>query len=265
MKIALTADIHMGITPIPIVWSLIKQINDISPDYLIVAGDIGEPFTYFIDVLDILTACDCPVGIIAGNHDVWATEGYNSQQLWETEIPKAVATYDFDYLEQTPAILDNTAILGTIGWYDYSAKSAACFYSDDQLWHRKYKVNNDAKYVNWPWTDKEFAELCRQKFISRLQKLDKDSEIEHIIVATHVPVFPEMQPRGIVYSPESNVYFYNYTLGNDLDNFKKINFVFSAHTHHGVYAIHTCKDERKINAWVSNSDYLEPKVMVYNA
>ena len=60
-----------------------------------------------------------PSSFVAGNHELW-TAGPDSYQLYHEVLPRRIRELGWHWLESEPFITRDLAIVGSIGWYDYS-------------------------------------------------------------------------------------------------------------------------------------------------
>lgn len=67
------ADIHVGSAqPLSVTEKTVKAMNDLSPDFIILGGDITDDYTTKEEmnkVFEFFGRCDCPVYYLYGNHD----------------------------------------------------------------------------------------------------------------------------------------------------------------------------------------------------
>src|SRR5262245_31238298 len=56
---------------------------------------------------------------VAGNHELW-TAGPDSYELFHQTIPSRVRALGWQWLQDEPFRMEDVAIVGSIGWYDYS-------------------------------------------------------------------------------------------------------------------------------------------------
>jgi len=261
MRMAVTADIHLGITSGDVVAEMLDRIVSSSADALVVAGDVGEPLGNFRKCLSLLSATGLPVGVLAGNHDLWSTHGrYTSVDLFEGLLPAACRDAGVVWLEQDDLRLPSgVAVCGSIAWYDYSH-----FRPEEQarIARRKRELNNDSRYIDWPHTDNGFAELCRERLLRRLGALEQDSGVRSVILVTHVPVFEVQQVLLPSDNPDSKWYFGNNMTGDAVlgSNLRKLRWVVSGHTHRGVAPrpVPGCVTEPSIHTATVGSDYYIP-------
>lgn len=236
MRIVVTADIHYTEGWEPVFIEMAQLISAKKPDVFLIAGDLGEPLDNFEAALSLFVDLQCPKGIVAGNHDVWYRDGpYTSQQLWKEMLPASAHKYGYVWLESENIILDHVAICGTTGWYDYSGRDPSLRFSPEEYESLKGLVNMDAHYIDWPYTDREFANELRIDFARRLEKLENDPTIQEIVVITHVPVFEECvrrRPEDVRWN-FGNAYFVNLTLGRTIAPKRKVSLIVSGHSHIG--------------------------------
>ena len=55
VRIAVTADLHFGITDESAINKMLEEIAEESVDALVVAGDIGEPYNNFVHCLKFIS------------------------------------------------------------------------------------------------------------------------------------------------------------------------------------------------------------------
>lgn len=119
-KIAITSDLHLGITAPQQIAALVTEIAAEQPDLTILAGDLGEPIERFRACLALFADLPGAKAVLAGNHDVWA-HGQQSQDLWERLLPEATRAAGMLWLEDATWRQDGCAVVGSLAWYDYSA------------------------------------------------------------------------------------------------------------------------------------------------
>ena len=235
-KIVVTSDLHLGITSVQRLRALVEQIRQERPDLTVLAGDIGEPLINFAACLDLFKDLPGAVAVLAGNHDVWATDGHHSQQLWERELPRATRDAGMLWLEEDTWRQDGLAVLGSLAWYDYSAVDPELLALPAEYFAaHKARFNLDARWVDWPWSDGEYAQALGDGLCERLARAQEDAAVRAIVVVTHVPLFEAQMCRkpGDRNWGFSNAYFGNLTLGQRVLGASKLCHVISGHTHMG--------------------------------
>jgi hypothetical protein len=103
----------------------------------------------------------------------------------------------------------------------------------------KRQFNPDAKYIDWPWSDGEFAAHVGDGLCARLEALEAEPAVRAVLVVTHVPLVAEQ----LFYKPNDqrwgvgNAFFGNLTLGRRVLAFGKVRSIISGHTHIGRSAV----------------------------
>jgi len=260
--IVVTSDLHLGITSKYQLQALAEGIAAVEPDLTVLAGDIGEGLPNFVSCLDLFAGIPGVVGVLAGNHDVWARYGYGSQDLWECRLPEAVKAAGMLWLEDMVWQSGGLAVVGSLAWYDYSAGKLA--YSTEFFAANKCKYNADGLYINWKWDDGEFAGRLGDQLVSRLDQVERETAVTASLVVTHVPLVEEQiarRPWNHRWTM-GNAYFGNLTLGSRVLQFRKVQAIVSGHTHvgkHSTTARPHFPDLAPVSVWVVPSDYYKPK------
>jgi predicted MPP superfamily phosphohydrolase len=261
VKVAFTSDLHLPITKAERIGSLIREAAAFGPDALVVAGDLAENPTELTRCLRIIReAATCPVWVLAGNHDLWAHPPYDSHRLWGERLPEAVAEADCRWLEGKAFVLGDTAVAGTIAWYDYSAVDPSVKATALEFAQKKMNYNADALRIDWSWSDPEFAERVGRPFLATLDDLEANPAVKRVVAVTHMPVLEEQICRNSG-NPDwafSNAYFGNLSLGQRLLERSKMTHVISGHTHVGRKARVDRPGGGSVEAVVLASDYEEP-------
>jgi hypothetical protein len=161
------------------------------------------------------------------------------------------------WLEESTLWLDNVAVVGSLVWYDYSAADPTLPHTGQEYPLLKKALNNDARYIDWPWTDQEFAGRLGEGLSKRLEAVEAESRAEAVLVATHVPICEEQMVRkphdsnwGI-----QNAFFGNLTVGRQVLAMPKVRAIVSGHTHLGRQADITRPDMPMVRTAVNPSDY----------
>lgn len=234
-KAAITSDLHHGITSPVRILTLRNEILTHNPDIILIAGYIGEPAKEFDKCLALFAGLTCPVGVVIGNHDIYATDGNHSEDLWLRTLPDIVRKHNLIWMEEENIVIGDTAFVGTVAWYDYSAKFSKYAHLPDHVFYQlKYQLVADGKYIDWKRKDTEFAAELREGFLKRLNAAQQDENVRRIIVITHVPLFREQMISQLGDSREADAYFGNLTLGQEVRKYPKVTDVISGHTHRPV-------------------------------
>ncbi len=266
-KIIVTSDLHLGITESPLLNQLRMTIAAQRPDLTILAGDLGEPLNNFTECLRIFTGLPGSTAVLPGNHDVWAREGGQSQELLEHQLPSVTKAAGMLWLEDSVWRADGLAVVGSMAWYDYSAADPSLPANMRDFSLMKRMLNNDSRFINWPWTDPEVASRLGAALEQRLSTLEADPTIQTVAVVTHVPLVEAQlrrMPEDITWGV-SNAYFGNLTLGARVLRFGKVQAIISGHTHIGMAGQVERAGMTPVATAVVPSDYGVPRALVYES
>jgi predicted phosphohydrolase len=250
MRILITADLHYRPSQREVFVAFADWVQAQQPDCLVIAGDVGHPLRLFRRALQLFARLDCPKLLLAGNHDLYRGE-VDSRTLWEQALPEATrdegfvwledevirlplgGAQKFDFSEEVELLAHHVAIVGTMGWYDYSSRAPHLDLDDAALRAMKRLVNHDADYIDWPWSDVAMARYLGRRFAGRLRCAVDDPAVSQVIVVTHVPIFEQAVPNH----PESEFWSLlrasmgNFTLGELVRCMPKVTQVVSGHIH----------------------------------
>ena len=186
--------------------------------------------------------------------------------MWERVVPDAVREAGMRWLETENWRAGGLAVAGTIAWYDYSGAAEDVPPQTEAEWIAfKRTLHPDAKFINWPWSDIQFATARGDELMARLTALEADPSIGVILLVTHVPIFREQ----LVIKPDiprwgwGNAFFGNITLGQRARSISKLRAVVSGHTHIPVKAT-TLHSSGALPVWVTASDFHKPSYVVYD-
>jgi 3',5'-cyclic AMP phosphodiesterase CpdA len=266
VRIAVTADLHYDpsgqLTPPYMVEALALEIQAEEPDAVIIAGDLAHGLTSFSACLACFRDFSVPVGVLAGNHDIWRDEkaGHSSAELWEKLLPEAVASAGAVWLEREALRIGDMAVVGSMVWYDYSAIDPAHAIPMAEIVEFKQLIHADAHWIDWERTDREFAAELNAALSERLAQTCGDRSIRAAVVATHTPILEEQLLRKPYDSfwGVSNAFFGNLTTGRAVLKEPKVRVVVSGHTHIGRKATARREGMPPIECYVVPSDYGSP-------
>lgn len=215
MKVAYTSDVHADITLnngrlIPY---LVKYVQDIKPDVFVIAGDISNTLESLDGTLKQFDELRCLKVMVPGNHDVWIEsnnsmrKGKDSLYKYRQAIPQVCSKNGFLYPITEPFIIDNAAIIGNIGWYDYSFADLRLTNTYDFIDYVRGTFNEgvwkDTKYAVWlkypdspSWkvrlktlSNNSVFELLLDELKNSVQKIPSD--IRKVLVVLHTAPFKE--------------------------------------------------------------------------
>ena len=202
MLVAFTADLHYGKGPSGdrAVRDLAERLAAHPLDVLVIAGDvaIADPRA----TVECLSLFDQPHArklVIPGNHDLWTVgdgAGADSLDIWRRLFPRSVELGGFESLEGSPVVVDGTAFVGSIGWYDYAFADPRLGLSPE-IYRRKYHPGagrwNDVRHVRWELTDEEFLDLTLERL--RADTAQVREHARRIVFVTHHLPFERLVVR----------------------------------------------------------------------
>lgn len=179
------------------------KLIDLSPDVLILAGDVASLPQRVKKVLAFFEPLATDVLFVPGNHDLWAPtkdpevlKGVNTWDVYTQELREMCEALGVHYLPRAPFVKGDLAIVGTCGWYDYSMASALAMTRYDledftQKGQSKYRWV-DALRVRWRDGDGQVmsdADVARQLEADLAEQLASLGDgISRIVgVSHHVP------------------------------------------------------------------------------
>lgn len=260
MRVIVTSDLHYNIArskrPTR---ALAEEILRIGGDILVFAGDTsGGAATHFEEAFGLFEGFRGPRLAIAGNHDIWVTGGADSLHRYENELREICSQSGVHYLDAEPFYADGAAIVGNMGWYDFSLRPASLriplrFYQSkvapgaaerlggfEGLFAGAEDVRDETLEITTRWMDGERVNLAESDvaFTHRLagrfrRHLSEASErAERICAIVHHVPFAELVPHSILPNWEFATAFHGSELfGEIILEFSKVRRVFCGHIH----------------------------------
>jgi len=259
MKIVVTADLHYDIArSVGPTKQLAEQICALQADALIIVGDTcGRDSRILGRCLRLFDGFCGTKLLVAGNHELWTDHG-DSLARYERELPAVARRCGFEVLDQGPAILDGVAIVGNMGWYDYSFRSPDLpipmrFYQAKVapgaaalLPEYRHLLNGckdippealaittrwmDGRFVKLPFDDAEFARRLADTLAGHLEQASRRAD--HVVVAIHHLPFERLVPRtGRPSWDFANAYMGSGLFGQVIAACPKVRHVVCGHSH----------------------------------
>jgi len=260
MRILLTADLHYNhLRSKPLADDLIDDMNRAGGDVLVVIGDTA---THEGDALEQCLSRFTfrgPKLVVAGNHEFW-TRGDDSYAIFTEELPRRVRALGWQWLETDPFISagDDLAIVGTVGWYDYSfaqanleiplrfyehkiSPGAAAYLSGNyaHLISDAHDISPHAHQIVARWNDGRYVKLHRsdKDFLAELiarfdQQLAAAPHAKNIVAVTHHLPFAELLPPPRTAQWDfAKAYLGAVSLGQTLLKYANVRHAFCGHSH----------------------------------
>lgn len=197
-----------------------------------------------------------PKLFVAGNHELW-TKGQDSYRLFREELPRRVRAAGWQWLQTEPFVRSEVAIVGSIGWYDFSFAlehlgipkrfyeqkispgAAAHLPEYAHLLEEADDVGEAAKEIIARWNDGKFIKLHRrdEAFLGELleqlyEQLADLRGVRHVVAAVHHLPFAELLPpsRGGVWD-FARAFLGSDQIGQTLLRFGNVRQVLCGHSH----------------------------------
>ncbi len=257
MRLLLTADLHYNHPKSkPLADDLIARINTAGGDVLVVIGDTavadGDSLERCLSRFDF----SGPRLFIAGNHELW-TKSQDSYAIFTEHLPRRVRALGWHWLETEPFIAGDIAIVGTVGWYDFSfaapelgiprrfyeAKispgAAAHLNSFAHLFKQTDDILPIANDIIARWNDGKFIKLGRtdeqflQEILDRLSgQLNALSSIPNILACTHhLPLRQLLPPPHSAQWDFAKAFLGSDRIGQLLLSHSNIKNIYCGHSH----------------------------------
>lgn len=192
MRIAAISDLHVipGDDDIELLRSVKRRIEEIAPDVFVIAGDISDQIDLLSESLAQLHVSGCANLFVAGNHDVWFEDGKSPTSLdkYAKSISEICDKNGFIHLPDHQFISDDTAFVGSIGWYDYSFRRTELEIPIENYEQKEYRgaVWYDVFKIDWRFSDIEATSLFNQKLEYDLSTLP-EYVTKVVYVSHHLP------------------------------------------------------------------------------
>lgn len=166
------------------------RVEAIDPDVFIVAGDTSDHLSVVSRSLGLLRVENCENFYVAGNHDIWFEQdgGPGSLEKYSRILGEVCAEQRFHHLPDAPIILEDTAFVGSIGWYDYSFRREEMAIPIESYEGKEHKgaVWYDLFRVDWRFTDREATDLFNRRIQYDIDSLPDRTE-RIVYVSHHLP------------------------------------------------------------------------------
>ena len=257
MRLLVTADLHFNHrVSRPLAQQLIGQMNAAGGDVLLVVGDTATADDDALEQCLSLFRFAGPRLFVAGNHELWTHRG-DSHLIFAEELPRRVRALGWHWLQSEPFTADDIAVLGSIGWYDYSFAPRHLgiprrFYEQKvspgaarrliefgHLLEQRPDASPAASEIVARWNDGKFVKLHRsdESFLNELldqlrAQLVRLRGHRHVIAAVHhLPFRQLLPPSGGAQWDFAKAYLGSPRIGELLLQFRAVKHVFCGHSH----------------------------------
>jgi predicted phosphodiesterase len=261
MRLLVTADLHFNhARSRPLAIELIERMNAAGGDGVLIVGDTAVADGDDLENCLTRFSIKGPKLFICGNHELW-TRGADSHELFTSELPRRIESLGWRWLESQPLFERSFAIVGTVGWYDYSFASprlaipsrfyaakmspgAAEYLRRDDLLGDRSDLSADALEIVARWNDGKFVKLHRsdraflEECLVRLTAhLEQAAHVPRVLVATHHVPFRELLPPMRYSQVEfAKAYLGSERIGELIRMFPNVCDVFCGHSHFAAEA-----------------------------
>jgi predicted phosphohydrolase len=255
MRLLVTADLHYNHARSKgLAEDVIRAMNAAGGDGVLVVGDTAASDG------DDLEAClshfqiPGPKLFLCGNHELW-TRGEDSYRLFTEDLPRRVRALGWQWLETEPFVARGFAVVGTVGWYDYTFASRQ-FVIPRRFYEAKISPGaaeyfkradlleggdvspealaivarwNDGKFVKLGRSDEAFSEECVARLDRALASVAGSPEV---VVATHHIPYRELLPPARYNALEFvKAYLGSERLGEVIGRHANVRRAFCGHSH----------------------------------
>lgn len=241
MRLAFTSDVHIDLNGPEVLDALVDRVRQLSPDVLVVAGDIATGAATFLGTLLALRAVAPEVLVVAGNHDVWSAPsaraaGIDAWARLDRVLPALCAEAKVHDLDQGPVVLGGVGFAGTLGWYDLSLRDPGLDAPDEAYRSGTWAGVrwNDHHLAVWtgddgqPMSMEAVAARLRDRLVASLAEVDAP----RVVGVTHVLAFEEQVKRGSHPAWRFvNAFMGSTALGEALRADPRVELAIAGHTH----------------------------------
>lgn len=247
MKIAWCTDIHQDFLSPFRREIFLKELETATADAFLITGDISTARELYDHMKLIAARVSAPIYYVLGNHDYWHGSFESVREIvarLEQEHPNLIYLGNRSYIKLT----EDAALVGHDAWYDAvnGEWKTSGFEMPDWYFIKDYIDAGCAQfYARGHWlidlpkvvgTSRAIAARCAAHIENGIKEAI-DAGFKRVIVATHVPPFPEAHMHeGKVGDEHAQPWFTSGLLGDVLDGASyahpdRVFVSLSGHTH----------------------------------
>ncbi len=262
MRLLVTADLHYNhLNSKAPAREVIARMNGAGGDGVLVIGDTAASDGPELEQCLSLFTIGGPRLFVAGNHELW-TMGPDSAVIFSDNLPNRVRAMGWRWLQNEPFLAENAAVVGSLGWYDYSFAQRSLGIPDrfyglkispgaaerfDELGHlfsTRQDIEpqamgivarwNDGRYVHLGKSDAEFLDEQLATLEGQLEGL---RHVARVVAAIHHLPFRELLPPS--HSGQwdfAKAYLGSEKIGELLLRYPNVTEVYCGHSHFAAEA-----------------------------
>ena len=252
MRIAFTSDLHVDSRSYnrDAVEEMVRLVAAARPDVLVIAGDVSDDIGELGDTLEQFAGLAAQCLFVPGNHDIWLrphverTPDLDSTTKYDIHLAARVIDAGFNAVWKAPCIVDETAFVGTMGWYDYAFAPAYMNLTIADCERRRYEgyTWQDLRFALWrprgerdsdrELSDVEVTRMFNHDLTMMLREADARDGVRRIVTVTHHLPFVEMVrynnlPRWDYFC----AFMGSAETGKIIEGHDKVTHVLAGHTH----------------------------------
>jgi predicted phosphohydrolase len=260
MRILVTADLHYNIARSRQgARDVARRAVQTQGDALVLLGDTaGAELEPMREALRLFADFRGRKLLVPGNHCLWCRPEENSLERYYRVLPHLAQQEGFAVLDHHPQLLEQTGLVGSIGWYDYSFRDRKldlpmAFYREklspgaaaylgrddlveayrDRLQERHMSMGvrwRDGQFVRLPMSDEQFVAMLAERLREQLDTLAQTAR-RIVVFLHHLPfqdLVPEDRPDRFAFAA---AYLGAEKLGHVILDCPKVTHVFCGHSH----------------------------------
>ncbi len=194
------ADIHLDHAEPAAIQGFLGTLRETFPKTVVICGDISTSQRIAADLVRIADAVECPIHFVLGNHDHFhgAVSGVRDTVL---ELGRADPRIQWLPPAGVVTLDPTTALIGVDGWADGrhgNPGTTPLRLNDDRL---IAELAGQPDRLHRLAVKRALADADAERLATLIDRAAESAE--RIVIATHVPPFPEVLPRsGHLATPE---------------------------------------------------------------